>query len=293
MKFKIPNEELMSSGVLSCPGCGGTLAMRLALKALGKKTYIVLPACCWSIIDGPFPYSATSVPLMHTAFETGGSASAGVRAALDIQGKKDIQVLAWAGDGGTLDIGMQALSGAAERNDNFIYACYDNEAYMNTGIQRSSATPWGAWSSTTPRGKEEPKKNMMAIMAAHGIPYAATASVAYPDDLIRKFTKAKKIYGTKYIHIFAPCPPGWKALPEQTIKFARMAVENGIFPLYEIEHGEKYTLNYPNPEQPLLSIKEYFKLQGRFRHLSDKDIQLIQEKVRRNWTSLLRKTECY
>ena len=226
---------------------------------------------------------------MHTAFETGGSASSGVRAALDILGKKDITVMAWAGDGGTADIGIQSLSGAAERNDDFIYTCYDNEAYMNTGIQRSSSTPWGAWSTTTPRGKAEPKKNMMAIMAAHRIPYAASASVAYPDDLIRKYTKAKTIHGTKYIQIFAPCPPGWKSLPEQSIKLARLAVKNGIFPLYEIENGEKYTINYPSVKEKLVPINEYFKLQGRFRHLTEQDLRSIQKTVQRNWALLLEK----
>jgi pyruvate/2-oxoacid:ferredoxin oxidoreductase beta subunit len=289
MKYNIPKEELLNSGTLSCPGCGAALSMKLALKALGKKTIIVLPACCWSIIDGAFPYSAVKLPIMHTAFETGGSASSGVRAALDILGKKDITVMAWAGDGGTADIGIQALSGAAERNDDFIYTCYDNEAYMNTGIQRSSSTPWGAWSTTTPRGKEEPKKNMMAIMAAHRIPYAASASVAYPDDLIRKYQKAKAIRGTKYIHIFAPCAPGWKCAPEQSIKLARMAVQTGIFPLYEVEYGEKYTLNYPNPKDKLMSPMEYFKSQGRFGNLTEADLKLIQEKIKYNWALLLKK----
>lgn len=265
--------------------------MRLALKALGRKTYVVLTACCWSIIDGAFPFSAVKAPLCHTAFGTAGSLSSGVRAALDILGKKDITVLAWAGDGGTLDIGIQPFSGAAERNEDFIYTCYDNEAYMNTGIQRSSGTPWGAWTTTTPESKAEPKKDIMAIMAAHRIPYAATASVAYPDDLIRKYKKAKSIRGTKFIHILSPCPPGWKTASEQSIKLSRMAIESGSFPLYEVENGIKYTLNYPSAAAKLRPIKGYLAPQGRFRHLTDKQIQFIQSNINENWRRLLQKVK--
>src|SRR3972149_5485271 len=183
--------ELMYSGHLACAGCGATVAMRYALKALGEETVIVLPACCWSIIGGPFPYAAVKVPLIHTAFETGASTASGVKAGLEMRGDMETTVAAWAGDGGTFDIGIQALSGAAERNDDIIYFCYDNEAYMNTGIQRSSATPWGAWTTTTPGAdfKRERKKNLLAIMAAHRIPYLATATVAYPLDLIEKVRK--------------------------------------------------------------------------------------------------------
>lgn len=292
MKFSIPKEENMYPGHLACPGCGGALAMRLALKALGKKTMIVLPACCWSIINGPFPYSAVNVPLFHTAFETAGSAASGVRAALDVLGKKDINVLAWAGDGGTFDIGLQALSGAAERNDDFIYICYDNEAYMNTGIQRSSATPWGAWTTTTPTIKEQPKKNIMEIMAAHRIPYAATASVCYPDDFIRKINKAKSIKGMKFIHTFVCCPPGWKCSSEKSIQLTRLAVQSGLFPLYEIDNGTKYTLNRPNqlPADDKM-ITKYLKSQGRFSNLAEKHIGLIIANIKREWVRLLNKTD--
>jgi len=292
MKFTIPQEENMHPGHLACPGCGGALAMRLALKALGKKTMIVLPACCWSIINGPFPYSAVNVPLFHTAFETAGSVSSGVRAALDVLGKKNINVLAWAGDGGTFDIGLQALSGAAERNDDFIYICYDNEAYMNTGIQRSSATPWGAWTTTTPIIKEQPKKNIMEIMAAHRIPYAATASVCYPDDFIRKVKKAKDIKGTRFIHTFVCCPPGWKCSSENSIKLTRLAVQSGLFPLYEIENGTKYTLNRPQqlPADDKM-VRQYLQLQGRFSNLGEKDITKILANIRQEWLRLLNKVE--
>lgn len=287
--FTLPERELMGSGHLGCQGCGGALAMRYALKALGEKTIVVIPACCWTIIAGPFPYTSLKVPVLHTAFETAAVAASGVRAALDIQGDTETTVLAWAGDGGTFDIGLQSLSGAAERNENIIYICYDNEAYMNTGIQRSGATPFLAWTTTTPEKtpKSEPKKDIMAIMVAHRIPYAATATVAYPDDFIRKVQKAKSIYGTKFLHVLAPCPPGWKAPSEWAIKLSRLAVQTRVFPLYEVEDGERYILNEPK-DDTALPVSEYLKLQGRFGHLTEKDIQAIQDLIDKRWQRLLR-----
>ena len=287
--YELPEQELAYSGSVSCPGCGAALAMRYALKALGDNTIAVIPACCWSIIAGPFPYSSLKVPIFHTAFETAASLSAGVRGALDAQGKGDTTVLAWAGDGGTFDIGFQALSGAAERNDDLVYVCYDNEAYMNTGIQRSSATPWRAWTTTTPaeRPNERPKKPIVEILAAHSIPYAATATLGYPEDFIRKFRKARDIKGTRFIHILSPCPPGWKAEAHETIKLTRLAVQSKTFPLYEVEDGEKYTITvWPKEAVP---VREYLERQGRFRHLTDEDIEAIQESVDREWEKLLAK----
>lgn len=284
----LPEEENMRPGHLACPGCGGALAMRFALKILGRKTVISLPACCWSVIDGPFPYSSVRVSIFHCAFETAASTASGIRAALDIRGMEDVNVVAWAGDGGTFDIGLQALSGVAERNENIIYICYDNEAYMNTGIQRSSATPRGAWTTTTPveYPKAEPKKNMVDIMAAHRIPYSATLSIAYPDDFVRKIKKAENIQGTRFLHIFAPCPPGWKMAPELSIEIARLAVRAGLFPLYEVENGIKYTINV---EPEWIPISEYFKLQGRFSHLTEEDLKEIQRNVELEWEILKRK----
>ncbi|MBS4014847.1 MAG: 3-methyl-2-oxobutanoate dehydrogenase subunit beta [Candidatus Latescibacteria bacterium] len=279
MRWTIKEKELMYPGHVACPGCGGALAMRLALKALGEKTIVVLPACCWTIIDGPFPMHSLHVPVLHTAFETAAIAATGVKAGLDVRGKKDITVMAWAGDGGTLDIGIQALSGAAERNDDIIYTCYDNEAYMNTGIQRSSATPKGAWTTTTPQQtpKLEPKKNITEIMIAHRIPYVATATLAYPEDLINKYKKAQSIKGTKFLHVYAPCPTGWKMAPDLMIKICRLAVESNIFPIYECENGINYTVNIQ--PQKKLPVFEYLKLQGRFSHLTQKDIDEIQKSV--------------
>jgi len=288
--WNLPREENFNPGHLACQGCGGALAMRLALKALGRNTVLAVPACCWTIIDGAYPVHAVKVPLFHTAFETAAIAATGIKAGLEMRGKKDTTVVAWAGDGGTFDIGIQALSGATERNENIIYACYDNEAYMNTGIQRSSSTPWGAWTTTTPEKRPEnrPKKNILEILAAHGIPYAATCTVAFPEDFVRKFRKAKDIVGTRFMHILAPCPPGWKMSSEFSIRAARLAVETKVFPLYEIEDGEKYTINYV-PEG--LPVKEYLKLQGRFRHLTEDQIQYIQDFVDRQWEKLVRKHE--
>ncbi len=289
MTITLPREELMSSGHLACQGCGATLAMRYALKALGQKTILCIPACCWSVVDGPFPHSSLDVPIYHCAFETAASSASGVRAGLDMVGDKETTVMAWAGDGGTFDIGIQALSGAAERNEDFIYACYDNEAYMNTGIQRSSATPIGAWTTTTPvkHYKKERKKDIIGIMAAHDIPYIATASIAYPEDMVKKFKKAKDIHGTRFIHIYAPCPTGWKSRPDDTVKLARLAVQTGYFPLYEVENGEKWTLNLKIKERK--PITEYLKLQGRFRHLKQDEIDLIQAEVDNNYQKILKK----
>jgi len=287
MNYDIPERELMLSGHLACPGCGGALAMRLALKALGEKTIVVIPACCWSIISGAYPYSSLRTPLMNTAFETGGAAAAGIKAGLEMMGDTETTVMTWAGDGGTFDIGLQSLSGAVERNEDFIYACYDNEAYMNTGIQRSSATPWRAWTTTTPvrHPKDRPKKDIVAIMAAHRIPYAATATVAYPEDLVRKFKKAQSIRGSKFIHILSPCPPGWKSEPASSIKLSRLAVQSKIFPLYEVEHGEEYRINvWPKEHVP---VREYLRLQGRFRHLTEEDIEVIQRNVDQGWKKLV------
>jgi 2-oxoisovalerate ferredoxin oxidoreductase beta subunit len=204
-----------------------------------------------------------------------------------MRGEKDVVVMAWAGDGGTFDIGLQSLSGAAERNDDILYVCYDNEAYMNTGIQRSGATPMGAWTTTTPSGavKQENKKDMEKIMLAHGIPYVATASVAYPDDMIKKFKKARTIKGTKFIHLLSPCPPGWRIDPAMSIRITRMATQAKVFPIYEVENG-KYKINvYPEKEIPL---KEYLNTQGRFRQITEDMLNGAQERADRNWESLIR-----
>ena len=287
MQVKIPDEEWMTSGHVACPGCAAPMAVRYALKALGDNTVLIVVASCWSIIAGPFPYTAVHVPLLHTLFATGGSVASGVKAGLEARGLKDTTVLTLAGDGGTFDIGIQALSAAVERNEDFIYMCYDNEAYMNTGIQRSSATPWGAWTTTTPvkHPKDQPKKDMVAIMAAHRIPYTATATVAYPEDLIRKVQKAKSIRGSKFIHVLAPCPSGWKSEPALSVLLSRLAVQTCVFPLYEIEHGDRYTVDvWPKQKLP---VTEYLRLQGRFAHLTPDAMAQVQENVDLEWDKLV------
>jgi len=285
-KLTIPAEEYMCSGHLACQGCGATLAMRYMLKAIGPNSVFTFPACCWSVIDGPFPYSTLGVPLFHIAFEAAAASACGIKAGLEVMGKKDTTVVAWAGDGGTADIGIQALSGAAERNDDIIYVCYDNEAYMNTGVQRSSETPWGAWTTTTPARhfKKENKKNLVDIMVAHRIPYVATASIAFPEDFVKKAGKAKGITGTKFLHVMATCPPGWKMPPELSVKAARLAVQCRYWPLLEVEDGV-YTLS--RKPKKVTPIVEYLKIQGRFSHLTEEQVGHIQELVDKNWARLL------
>ena len=286
--FDMPEkEDLLQQGHLACPGCGAMPMYKLLLRAFGKETAIVTPACCFAVIDGPFPYSAAGVPLLHTAFEASAAYASGVRAGFDMRGDKDIQVVVIAGDGGTFDIGLQALSASAERNENFVYICYDNEAYMNTGIQRSSATPKVGWTTTTPvdAPKREPKKDIGAIMAAHRIPYFATASIAYPDDLYRKLEKAKNTKGFRFIHYLSPCPVGWKVDARVTVSLARLAVQSRVFPLYEVEYGEDYKLNV-DPEQ--VPVKEYLKSQGRFSHLKDEHMESIQKDVNHSYRQLMR-----
>ena len=226
--------EYLHSGHGSCPGCAMPIVMRTAFQALGERTIVVITAGCFGTISGTFPTSPIKLAAYNTPFASAGAAASGVRAALDVLGDTATTVLAVAGDGGTFDIGLQAVSAAAERNDDYIYICYDNEAYMNTGIQRSSATPWGAWTTTTPPAnlKSQPKKDIVRIMAAHRVPYLATASIAYPDDFIRKIRKAKETRGFKFIYAFSPCPVGWRFSSELTIRLARLAVQTKIFPLY-------------------------------------------------------------
>ena len=289
-KLPLPAEENIAPGHMGCPGCGACLALRLALKALGKRTIMTVPACCWAVMPGVFPYCSMKVPVLFTAFETAAASASGVRAALDAKGIKDVNVLAWAGDGGTLDIGIQALSGAVERRDEIIYVCYDNEAYMNTGIQRSSSTPIGAWTTTTPVGqqrdfKREPKKSGVEIMVAHRIPYTATACVSYPEDFVKKLQKARDIRGPKYIQVLCPCPAGWKSDPEKSIQIGRLAVESNVWPLYEVENGV-YTVRKPAKKVP---VKDYFLTQGRFRHLQAEELAEIQKIVDSDWDLLLKK----
>jgi pyruvate ferredoxin oxidoreductase beta subunit len=263
-----PSKEYFAPGHRACIGCGEVLALRLVCKALGRDV-----------------------------FENTAAVASGIEAGLKVlrrKGKiseKKITVVAIGGDGGTSDIGIQALSGALERGHDFLYVCFDNEAYMNTGIQRSSATPYGAMTTTSPPGKvsigqKTWKKNMPAIAVAHNIPYVATANPSYPIDLINKVEKATKIEGPKYLHIYSVCPTGWRSAPDLTIRLGRLAVETGIFPLYEVENG-KYRLNIELPK--LRPVNDYLKTQGRFRHLTDDLRKEIQKRMNQDYARLKKK----
>ena len=283
----VAKRENFAPGHRACIGCGEALAVRLAVKALGQNVIIANATGCMEIVSSPLPYTSWRVPWIHTLFENTAAVASGIEAGLKVLMKKgriaqkDIKVVAIAGDGGTSDIGLQALSGALERGHDFLYLCFDNEAYMNTGIQRSSATPYGASTTTTPAGKVSIgqfswKKDMPAIAAAHNISYVATACSSYPFDLMAKVAKGAAVHGPAYVHILSVCPTGWRCATNLTIKIGRLAVETGVFPLYEVEDG-KYRLNFDFPK--LKPVADYMKLQGRFRHLPPAIVEEIQSKV--------------
>ena len=281
----IPREELFNPGHPACPGCGAAPSMRLALKALGPKTMVVIPASCWSIIAGAHPFFSLEVPLLHTPFLSAAAAAAGLKAALEAQGDQETLVMAWAGDGGTYDIGFQGLSGAAERRTNMLYVCYDNEAYMNTGGQRSSATPLGTQTSTTPGGKLEEKKDLLNIIVAHGASYVATATLAYSHDLLKKFRKARDKKGFRFIHLLSPCPTGWGFPEDKTITMARMAVESGAYHLMEWE-GEGWQTTYHPSFQ--VKVEDYLQAQTRFAHLTGEELQEIARRTAEYWERVSR-----
>lgn len=280
-------------GHKACAGCGGSLAVRAALKVLGEKAVSVLPAGCMSAVGFNFPQLCFSNNSIISTFAGTASMLTGVEAGLRARGYKDFTAVGFAGDGGTADIGIQALSGAIDRNDNIIYICYDNEAYMNTGIQKSGLTPFGAKTTTTPAGKNihgniRPKKNMFEIAAAHDIPYAATASIGYISDFIEKVRKASQIEGTKYIHVIAPCPTGRGVAPDETVAIAKEVVDSGLWYLAEYENG-RFRLNH-KPKQ-FTSVEEYLRKQGRFRHLTDEDISIITASRDKKWEYINRNFE--
>jgi len=257
--------------------------MKLVLQAMGPRTIAVIVPSCEGAIGGVYPNTAYGVPTIHSAFEIAAPTAAGITNALKVQGKDDIQVLAFAGDGGTFDIGLQALSGVAKNNDDILYVCLDNEAYMNTGIQVSSATPSYAWTGTTPEGNPRRKKNIMQIMAAHYNPYSATATIGFPRDLQQKIMKAKSIRGTKFIHMLVPCPTGWKTPSDISPELSILSVETNVFPLYEVEDGKRYTINH---KPRCLPVQEYLLKQGRYRHLKEEQIRQIQTDVDEEWKRL-------
>jgi pyruvate ferredoxin oxidoreductase beta subunit len=294
----ITKKEYFSPGHRACQGCAEALAVRLVAKALGQNVIVSSATGCMEIVSSPLPFTNWRVPWIHVAFENTSAVASGVEGgtkALIRKGKlpdKGTVFLGMGGDGATTDIGLQSLSGAFERGHNFLYVCYDNEAYMNTGIQRSSSTPFGAATTTSPAGKLKPgqitwKKNMGEIAVAHNIPYVATACSSYPFDLIQKVKKAARIHGPAYVHVLSVCPTGWRVPPNKAIWIGRLAVETGVFPLYEVENG-KYRITVDVPE--LKPVSHYLKPQGRFRHLTPERIDQIQERVTREYNQLKAKT---
>ena len=256
-------ECLLRPGNTNCGGCGMSVGLTLLGRALadaGDTCTLVIPACCGIVTAGAFPTTSYGVPTIATTFASSPAVASGVAAIRDLNAEPG-QVICWAGDGGTYDIGLGTLSAAAERNENFIYICYDNEIYGNTGGQRSSATPAGARTTTTPSGKVQDKKDVMSIMAAHRIPYAATLSIAHPDDFADKISTALSVEGLRFLLLHSPCPTGWKSEPADSVELVRLAVASGLFPLYEVFDGATYRINLePDATDP----EEYFRLQRRF-----------------------------
>ncbi len=280
----MPENELFTPGHTACAGCGAAIALRMVMKALGPDTIIVNATGCSEIFTSKYPQSAWRVPYIHCLFENAAPVAAGVAKALEVSGNDHTKVVVIAGDGATYDIGFGCLSGALERNDNMLYICYDNEAYMNTGVQRSGATPFGTNTTTSQvgskiHGKTEWKKPILDIVAAHHIPYAASTTIAYFADLDRKVKKAAGMKGARFINIHAPCVPGWGYDSALSVKLSRLAVETGMWKMCEIENG-KETISVPPKMTPVV---EYFKLQKRFKHLTPGEIEAIQKKIDAVW----------
>jgi len=254
----------LRSGNLNCGGCGMSNILQLLGHAIAEREVkLVIPACCGAITAGNYPQSTFDVPMILTTFASAASVATGIASVARLN-NEDTRVICLAGDGGTYDIGLATLSAAAERNENILYICYDNEIYGNTGGQRSSATPAGASTMSTPKGKQEVKKDIVAIMAAHRIPYAATVSLAHADDGLRKMRKALDTSGFRFLHILSPCPTGWKSEPAMGIELVRLAVRSGLFPVYEVFHGDRYIINV-EPDFSDEALGMYLSLQRRFR----------------------------
>jgi len=296
----VNKEEYFVGGHRACQGCGEALAIRLMCKALGKDTVISNATGCMEVVSSVYPTTAWNLPWIHVAFPNSASVGSGVEAGLKALRRKGkiadrrVKSVAIGGDGGTMDIGFQALSGAMERFHDMLYVCFDNEAYMNTGIQRSSGTPFGSSTTTAPAGKASIgnkvwKKNMAEIMVSHNVPYVATASPSYPLDFMNKVKKARRMKGPSYIHCIVTCPTGWRSASETCIKLGRLSLETGIFPLYEVENGV-YKLTVEMPEK-LRPVEDYLKLQGRFRHLTPDQIQVIQARVDLEFKKLMNKVD--
>lgn len=295
--------ELLAPGHRMCAGCGPAIVARQVLKGTRGPTMVCNATGCLEVATTIYPYTAWNLPWAHAAFECAGALAGGIEGALKAMAKrtgsdKKIDVIAFGGDGGTFDIGLQSLSGALERGHDFVYVCYDNEAYMNTGIQRSSATPHCAATTTSPAGKVIPgkpqfKKDFARICVAHGIDYVATSAPHLWKDVITKARKAIEVDGPAVLHIIAPCPRGWRFEPSETLEISKLAVKTRVFPIYEVDHGVwKLNVAVKNP----LPVEDYLKVQGRFKHLFkdgfEHNIKQIQERVDRHYEDIVRMCEC-
>ncbi len=289
--LNMPEKEYILPGTRTCAGCGLPIAYRHILKALGPKTIVTLPACCLTILHGIYPKTPIAINAVNNTFAGTAASASGLAAGLKATGRSDYTVLAMAGDGGTFDMGIQGLSGAAERQTDFIYVCYDNEAYMNTGVQRSSATPTGAITTTTPvQPKQQPKKDFIQIMEAHHPAYLATTCSSYPGDLYDKFVKAKACKGSRFIHLAVPCPAGWGFPTDQTVTIGRLAVETAVVVLYEVEEGQfrltgkSLNMARTGRKRP---VEEYLKTQARFKKITPEQLQAFQDQVDQRWNTFL------
>ncbi len=278
------SEQLIYHGLTTCEGCAMEIIARTMMRVLGPRTIVLTPPSCSAIITGYGRETGWRVPAFQSNLENVAAYASGIRAGLEILGKDDIYVAGFAGDGGTVDIGLQSLSGAIERGHRFIYICYDNEAYMNTGIQRSGSTPRGAWTTTSPEGKQEAKKDVVGMLLAQGIPYAATASAGFVEDLARKVEKAKNIDGPSYIHVHTPCSTGWRFPAGDTVVVARLAVETGLWPLFEVSDGIVHVTRQVTQLKPL---EEFLRAQGRFASVTPGQMTDWQEEVTAKYERLL------
>lgn len=278
------HERLLRPGNTNCGGCGMSIAFQMFKRSIGNvNVQLVIPACCAAVAAGGFPYSAYGAPVLLSPFASAASTATGMAQVARLNGE-DTRVVCWAGDGGTYDIGLASLSGAAERNEDILFVCYDNEIYGNTGGQRSSATPVGAGATNISKGKVEPKKDIIGIMAAHGIPYAATVSLANPDDTKRKFQRSLSEKGFRFVLILSPCPTGWKSDPSMTVELVRLAVRSGLFPTLEVENGNRWTINV-EPDFSRAALERYLSLQRRFKK-SEINMEVMSEAIDLQWIKL-------
>lgn len=287
-KIETSANRFIAHGISACAGCGLELIIRNVLDVLGEDTVVVIPPGCSALFCGFGREAGMRLAAFQGNLESTAAYAAGIRAGLAAQGNDHTTVLGFAGDGATVDIGLQSLSGMLERGDRVLYVCYDNEAYMNTGIQGSSSTPYGAWTTTTPGGKATRRKDLLSIVMAHDVPYCASASVAYIPDLRRKVQKAKDAPGPAVLHVHSPCPTGWGCPPAKSIEVCRVAVQCGAWLLYEYENG-KITLNQ-KPKQ-LRPVSDYVNLQGRFRGMDEQAVAALQAQVTQHYEEMLHKSE--